>query len=243
MPMPDASLCLSWDDGHPADRRVADLMLRHGLRGTFFVPLSNVEGRPVLTAQDLRGLSGQGFEIGAHGVDHRRLTSLPRPQARQQVVDGKKRLEDMLGKPVAGFCYPGGRHDAFIRAAVAENGFSYGRTTEMFRLDAGADPYRMPTTMQLYPNGAAVLLRNWLRQGSGAARLDLAWRQWRAADLPAHAGRLAGEAAGRAGGVLHLWGHSWEIDAADRWGWLDAILAAVVAVPHLRRATCAELVP
>lgn len=241
MTMPDARLCLSWDDGYPADRRVADLMLRHGLRGTFFVPLSNAEGHPVLTAQDLRRLSEQGFEIGAHGVDHRRLTALPRPQARQQIIDGRKRLEDMLGKSITGFCYPGGRHDRFIRAAVAESGFAYGRTTAMFRLDAGTDPYRMPTTMQFYPHGAATLLRNWLRQGGGATRLGLAWRQCCASDLAGHAARLAGQAAGQ-GGVLHLWGHSWEIDAMDRWAWLDRMLSAMAAVPQLRRATCAELV-
>lgn len=238
--MPESSLCLSWDDGHPADRRVADLMLRHGLRGTFFVPLGNVEGRPVMQVKDLRALSRDGFEIGAHGVDHRRLVGLPRSEARQQIIDAKQHLEDMLGVSVAGFCYPGGRHDPFIRAAVADSGFVYGRTTEMFRLDIGHDPFRMPTTLQAHSHGAAALLRNWLRQGGGLARLGLAWRQWRTEDLPGHAAMLA-DIVVKSGGVLHLWGHSWEIETEDHWGWLDRIMAAMAAVPQLRRATCADL--
>src|SRR5262249_53876406 len=132
-----ASICLSWDDGHPADRKVAALMQHYGLRGTFFVPCNNSEGRAVMTAEDLRALRRDGFEIGAHGLDHRRLTHLAPAAAHRQIIDGKARLEDMLGEAVPGFCYPGGRHDAAIRAAVAGSGFLYGRTTEMFRLECG----------------------------------------------------------------------------------------------------------
>lgn len=240
MTIVDAAVCLSWDDGHPADRRVADMMSHHGLRGTFFVPLANVEGLPTLNGPELRDLSRQGFEIGAHGLDHRRLTALPQKQVRQQVEDGKHRLEDLLGRSVAGFCYPGGRHSRFIRSAVEESGFAYGRTTEMFRLDVGADPYQMPTTLQLYPHRAPALLRNWVRQGCGLARLKRAWQLRHASAVPSCAKDFAREVAGR-GGVLHLWGHSWEIANEDRWQWLDEILAAVAAVPGLRRTDCAGL--
>ena len=250
--MTEGNLCLSWDDGHPADGRVAELMQCHGLRGTFFVPLSNVEGLPVLSGRELRQLAVQGFEIGGHGLDHRRLTSLPRAAAKRQIVDGKSRLEDMLGAPLAGFCYPGGRHDGFIRQVVAESGFRYGRTTAMFHLTAGHDPYRMPTTGQLHRHDGSALLRNWLRQGAGAGRLVRAVQQWQAADLAAHYAGLAGRVAqcqedqgqdDQGKGVLHLWGHSWEIAAAESWDWLDGILAAIAAVPNLRRTTCAELWP
>lgn len=237
--MAEAALCLSWDDGHPADCRVADMMLSHGLRGTFFVPLANVEGLPVLNAGDMRRLSDQGFEIAAHGLDHRRLTSLPPQQARQQIADGKSRLQDMLGKPVTGFCYPGGRHNSFIRAAVAESGFAYGRTTEMFRLDRGADPYRMPTTLQMHPHGIGALLRNWARQGGGWQRLQRALRIWQTGDLLASAGRLAVDAAG-SDGVLHLWGHAWEVADAGQWDWLDGLMASLASLP-LHRSTCAAL--
>jgi hypothetical protein len=30
----------SWDDGHPSDLRVAELLIKHGLRGTFYVPMT-----------------------------------------------------------------------------------------------------------------------------------------------------------------------------------------------------------
>jgi peptidoglycan/xylan/chitin deacetylase (PgdA/CDA1 family) len=240
-PARKAALCLSWDDGHPADRRVAERMLQHGLRGTFFVPVSNSEGHPVMGAQDLRALYADGFEIGAHGLDHHRLTPLSHSEMQRQIVEGKRRLEDILGGPVTGFCYPGGRHNRQIRSAVAESGFTYGRTTEMFRLDRGVDPYRLPTTMQLHRHDGGALLRNWLRQGMGVERLRLALQQWRVTNLSSQVTALQQRAATEAG-VLHLWGHSWEIDRLERWGWLDAILAGLDASVSLPRLTCSELV-
>src|SRR5262249_26496051 len=53
----------SWDDGHPLDLRVADLLARHGLRGTFYVP--RTAENPTMTARQVRELSGT-FEVGGH---------------------------------------------------------------------------------------------------------------------------------------------------------------------------------
>ncbi len=236
-------LCLSWDDGHPDDRRVAERMAAHGLRGTFFVPLRNVEGRPVMAMSELRALNAAGFEIGAHGVDHRRLHMLPAAEMQRQLAEGRARLEDMLGQPVLGLCYPGGRHNAAIRAAAAATGYRYGRTTEMLRLDCGQDPFRLPTSLQLHPHGLLPLLRNWLRQGGGLSRLLRLAQVWRAGSLPLAVNSLGAEAT-RQDGVLHLWGHSWEIgEQAGGWPQLEEIFASLAAlVPPETRKTCRELV-
>lgn len=238
--MTDGALCLSWDDGHPLDRRIAEMMARAGLAGTFFVPLSNVEGRPVLNAEDLRALKDMGFEIGAHGIDHRRLTTLAPGEARRQIVDGKHQLEDLLGSPVDGICYPGGRHNRDLRNLVREAGFTYGRTTQMFRMSSGTDPFRLPTTLQLYRHDAAALARNWVRQGIGLDRLALATRVWHAQDMPGFIATLAEEVAD-AGAFLHLWGHSWEIDEIGGWDWLARIFSVLAENPRLRPVSCKDI--
>ena len=220
----------SWDDGHPDDLRLAEMLTRHGFAATFFVPSANSEGRKVMTAAEIRSLAEAGFEIGAHGADHLRLTRLAPEERRRQMFDDRRRLEDLLGSPIAGFCYPGGRHDRRTRRLAAELGFRYARTTQMFRLDAGSDPFAMPTTLQFHANGAAGYLRNWLRNRAGLARLRLARRCLAAG--PAGGLRYAlGQ-----GGVFHLWGHSWEIDETRRWDSLAALLeeAAEVISPENR---------
>ncbi|HEY0835728.1 MAG TPA: polysaccharide deacetylase family protein, partial [Azospirillum sp.] len=178
--MAEPILATSWDDGHPADRRLADRLARHGIAATFFVPLANAEGRPVMSPADLRALAAEGFEVAAHTLDHRRLSSLPLAEARRQVVEGRSRLEDILGGPVIGFAYPGGRTGRHGRRLAAEAGFAYARTTRMFCLSPGDDPLMMATTAQIYPHRAGAVLRNWARRGGGLDRLRLAAR-WLAA--------------------------------------------------------------
>lgn len=158
---------LSVDDGHPLDLRLADKLARHGIPATFYVPTTNCEGPPVMSAPQLRTLAAQ-FELGSHTAEHRFLAQLGRAAAWRQVRDGKASLEDALGRRVDGFCYPGGRyrreHVALVRAA----GFTHARTTQNLRTDAGRQAFEMPTTLQFYPHPRRVLVRNFVSQ-----------RQWR----------------------------------------------------------------
>jgi len=236
------TIVTSWDDGHPSDLRLAELLLHHGLRGTFFVPGRNVEGRGTLAAPDIARLAMLGFEIAAHTADHVRLDTLDEAQAARQIDDGKAFLEDAIGAKVRGFAYPGGWPGRHGRALAAKH-FDYARTTRMFQLDTGEDPYAVPTTMQFFPHSRAALIRNFLRGGDYAARSGLALRRLMTADPAAALARLARMTAAR-DGILHIWGHSWELDALDLWGALDRALGDLVrAWPEARRATVAEIAP
>ncbi|MEO9186674.1 MAG: polysaccharide deacetylase family protein, partial [Kofleriaceae bacterium] len=139
----------SWDDGHPLDLRVAELLATYGFRGTFYVPRRNLEGRAVLSRRELATLGAQ-FEIGGHSYDHVRLTRVPTAAAAHQVYAIKAALEDELGRSIAGFCYPGGAHDRSVRELVRRAGFRYARTIENLWLAGPIDPFQLPTTLQLY---------------------------------------------------------------------------------------------
>jgi len=236
------TIVTSWDDGHPSDLRLAELLLRHRLRGTFFIPGRNAEGRPTMAAPDIARLAKLGFEIGAHTADHVRLDRLDETQAARQIDDGRKFLEDTIGMKLRGFAYPGGWPGRHGRALAAKQ-FDYARTTRMFRLDAGNDPFAVPTTMQFFPHGPAPLLRNLLRGGDLGTRLGPALRRIGAGDPATAVADLARVAASR-DGIFHIWGHSWELDALNLWDALDRALDGLVrAWPEARRATVAEIAP
>lgn len=233
--MTDAILTTSWDDGHPLDLRLADMLNRHGIAATFYLPISNREGLPVLDAGQMRELAAAGFEIGVHTLDHQRLDSVPAREIFRQVMQGKATLEDRLGSAVHGFCYPGGRGLRQARTALSESGLHYARTTEMFRLDMGHAPFARPTTLQVFPHGAAALLKNWARQGMGWDRLERLGRCLTHCDLASRLDLLLNEAID-GGGLLHLWGHSWEIERYGLWSVLDAFLArAATRIPRAQR--------
>ncbi len=227
-------LTLSVDDGHPLDLRLADLLDRHGLQATFYIPIANAEGPPVMSAAHVRRLA-QRFEIASHTFSHRFLARLDDEQAWAEIVEGKQALEQILGAPVQGFCYPGGRYRRRHAAMVCEAGFAYARTTQNLRLDVGSRPFEMPTTLQFYPHEPAVLTRNLLSQGDRLMRLP----GWMAAmacnDWLQRAYRLLALAAER-GGVFHLWLHTLDMERLGLWTALDCFLArAAERVPQAAR--------
>lgn len=213
----------SWDDGHPLDLRVAELLAKYGFRGTFYVPRRNREGRSVLSRREL-ALLGSGFEIGGHSFDHIRLTSVPPDEAARQVRAIKDAVENELGRSIAGFCYPGGAHDAAIRALVRAHGFRYARTIENLWLAPARDPFQLPTTLQLYRHPRSTYLKNLARGRHFLTRAPGARVVLRGHAL-GDVLRVLLDRAVAAGGVFHLWGHSWELEEHDLWGELESFLA------------------
>jgi len=212
----------SWDDGHPLDERLGELLQRHGFTGTFFVPVRNTEGLPVISGGALRTLAAT-HEIGGHTLDHVRLAGLPVARAREQVCGGRDQLQQLIGRPLAGFCYPGGRFDAQSMRIVREAGFQYARTVENLVIAPPTDRYRIGTTLQVYAHPPAVLARNLLRYPGRAHKAPLLLRLLAGASLEERLRIAARYAHGRAG-VLHLWGHSWELERHGLWQLLDGLL-------------------
>src|SRR5438105_846133 len=96
----------SWDDGDVLDDRIADLLDRHGLAGTFYIARSHRPRRMPDTR--IRALAAR-HEIAAHSLNHPDLTLLSRADKRQEIEGSRKWLEDVTGEPVSMFCYPFGR--------------------------------------------------------------------------------------------------------------------------------------
>lgn len=238
--MSELRFTLSVDDGHPLDLRLAGLLDRLGLQATFYVPAANDEGPPVMQPAELRVLA-QRFEIGSHTRSHRLLTRLDHAGARAQVNDGKQMLEDWLGRPVQGFCYPGGRYRGAHVALVREAGFTYARTTRNLRIDVGHRPFEVPTTLQFYPHPRAVLVRNFLSQGDWSARLPGLREALAGGDWLQRLYRLF-EFAARRRGAFHLWCHALDLERLQLWEALERFLSHVAArVPPAGRLSNAAL--
>ncbi|WP_428425505.1 polysaccharide deacetylase family protein [Methylibium sp.] len=227
----------SWDDGHPLDLRLAELLNRHGFKGTFYVPLNNDRfSLPVLSAAGLRELDTV-CEIGSHTLDHCYLTEVNTDTARQQIHDGRTALEGIVGHAVRGFCYPGGKYRQEHRALVESEGFAHARTTVNLEFDGAFEDFERPTTLQFYPHSRAVYMRNWMRYGRWRKRLPMALKALESSDFLSlmKASLLYAQ---ERDGVFHLWGHSWELESFRGWGLLDEFLAfAADHVPPQERVT------
>lgn len=232
---------LSIDDGHPLDMRMADLLRKREIPASFHVPMRNSEGPPVLNTVELRELS-KDFEIGSHTLHHRYLSRLDMQQALMQITSGKLALQDVLGKSVQGFCYPGGKYRAIHCGMVQAAGFRYARTTQNLRLDAGHAAMELPTTLQFYPHSRRVLIRNFLSQGSWKQRWSVCELLMQEEHWLDRLRRLFAYAV-RHGGVFHLWCHSLDIERLGLWQTLDRFLAEVCEwIPPVQRLDNLRLV-
>jgi peptidoglycan/xylan/chitin deacetylase (PgdA/CDA1 family) len=98
---------------------------------------------PLMTRDQIASLAADGFEIGSHTHTHPRLTEITLPELRVEIHESKQILEDLLGKAVDLFCYPYGRHNSDVVAAIRQEGFRLAFTTQWGVVDVGADPLRV----------------------------------------------------------------------------------------------------
>ncbi len=225
----------SWDDGHELDNKLASMLDRVGMAGTFYVaPQSReVPEAERLTPSALRDLSTR-FEIGGHTLSHPHLTRLAPTDAEREIRDGKAALEDVVGHRLTSFCYPYGAYRSEHVRMTSEAGFDVARTTERFNTAAPHNPLEMPTAVHAVRHRADA--RRVVRFGSSPRQWWATWSNW-----DVLAGKVFAEACA-SNGVFHLWGHSWEIEANDDWSRLETFLRSVIDHPRVRTVTNAELV-
>jgi peptidoglycan-N-acetylglucosamine deacetylase len=218
----------SWDDGHRLDNRLAALLAEYQLPGTFYVSPESAEiaAGDRLSAPQIAELAG-AFEVGAHTLTHPRLSMVDESTARQEIEGSRRYLEDVTGSEITSFCYPYGDFNETAVAQVRAAGFKYARTVKRFSAVPGADLFRAPTTVHAYSHLVDAVPALRLAQPN----LSAAWRLYRSWDLLAM--RLFDQTL-RSGGVFHLWGHSWEIDAHGDWDRLRRVFAYIAGRPGAR---------
>jgi len=63
----------------------------------------------MMSTAQVRCLADAGFEVGGHTVTHPILSRLPPSEARSEIEAGRRRLQDITGRPVRYFAYPNGQ--------------------------------------------------------------------------------------------------------------------------------------
>lgn len=223
--MKPATITLSFDDGNPLDLKIARLLRKYDLKATFYLPLTNIEGRPTLEPAQIIELRDSGFEIGAHSYHHYYLDRIPVSWVHDEIRNGKERLEQILAQEIACFCYPGGRTPAIAVAAVRDLGFAYARTIHECRFRV-QNPLMAPTTNPIGQHCRRHYVKQSLLSRDPAyiayffrnSLWALDWLEYSLANL---------DYAIKIGGVCHLWGHAFEIERDNEWGRLETLFAKI----------------
>jgi hypothetical protein len=211
----------SWDDGHPADLRLAEMLAKYRWPATFYIPRCAERGRLSDTA--VRELAS-AFEVGAHTLSHCDLTRVSVDQAAREITESKDWIEQVTGKPCDMFCFPMGRFRTNQLSLVKQAGYAGARTVELMSL---APPRSkkgvllMPTTVQAFPHSPVSYLKNISKRLAGHNLWNYL-RYGSRGDWSTAARSLFSVAAHRHG-IFHLWGHSWEIEEQGGWKALEEV--------------------
>ena len=107
---------------------------------------ANLGKEVVLSWDNVREMANNSITFGAHTVAHPILTKLSLEEARREISESKKRIEEELGKPVTSFAYPEGLPSAFnreLKEILKETGFVCAVTTVGQLVSQGADLYEL----------------------------------------------------------------------------------------------------
>ena len=130
-PLPRKPVVLSFDDGFADQyRNAAPVLRRRGWPGVLYLQTGRLAAKGGLSERQVRRLLRQGWELGAHSVTHADLTTVDAQQLADEVAGSRAALRSAFpSAPVDFFCYPYGRFDADVVAAVRDAGFTGATTT------------------------------------------------------------------------------------------------------------------
>lgn len=128
-PMSAAVAAVTFDDGTADFYEHAWPVLRErGLPATVYVTSGlvggRIDGRQMLSWEQLQELRDGGVEIGAHGQQHIALDTVSIDRGARELVNSKLELEQRLHVAVNSFAYPFGYHTPALKRLVARAGYT-----------------------------------------------------------------------------------------------------------------------
>ena len=149
--LPSKPIILSFDDGYLSQVRSALPILKaRRWAGVLNLEVRNLQPVWGIRSPGVRKLIAAGWEIDAHTLTHPDLTTVDATRLREEVAGSRAAIRKRFGVPVNFFCYPAGRYDETVIAAVQHAGY-LGATTTRYGL---ARPGELYTLARVRVNGS-----------------------------------------------------------------------------------------
>ena len=123
-PLPANPIMITFDDTKEDQYTIgAPEMEKYGFKGVFFVMTVSINRPHYMTKEQIKNLSDKGHEIAAHTWDHHMVTKYAGEDWDTQLTKPKKKLEDIIGKPVNYFAYPFGLWNTAAIPEIKSRGY------------------------------------------------------------------------------------------------------------------------
>jgi peptidoglycan/xylan/chitin deacetylase (PgdA/CDA1 family) len=149
--LPAKPVVISFDDGYrPQFTYALPELRKHGWPGVLNL---KAEGSD-LYESNVKTMIAAGWELAAHTIDHSDLTTLDAAELKRETAGARTILRREYGVPVKDFCYPAGRFDPTVIAAVEAAGYVTA-TTEIPGYADREAPYELARFEILGSSGVA----------------------------------------------------------------------------------------
>ncbi len=203
------AITFSYDDGVTQDQRLIEILDKYGLKCTFNLnsgllgqvgasirnnkTVPHVKPRIEEVAEIYRN-----HEVAVHTLTHPFLPDCEEAEIIRQVEEDRIALSNIVGYEVKGMAYPcGGQNNDDRVAEIIRNhtGVTYSRTiTSSHSFDLQENLYRFhPTVYHLEKEKTVELAKQFLELETDTPKL------------------------------FYIWGHSYEFDADNSWGWFEEL--------------------
>ncbi|NLM96027.1 MAG: polysaccharide deacetylase family protein [Halanaerobiaceae bacterium] len=123
------ALTMSYDDGQIHDRRLVEIFNKYGIKGTFHLNSGTLDKEGFLKSAEIKELF-RGHEIAVHSVNHPFLTRIPAGVLLEEIIEDRRRLEELAAYPVRGMSYPFGEYNDNLLNLLPHLGIEYSRTVQ-----------------------------------------------------------------------------------------------------------------
>lgn len=143
--LPSKPVVLTFDDGYAEQDAIArPALARLRWPAVLNLQLDQLGAPGGLTRAAVRRMRSAGWEVDDHSATHPDLTKVSAARLKAEVAGSRATFRRALGIDPRFFCYPYGRVDARVRAAVRAAGFLAATTIEPDRARASGDPLMLP---------------------------------------------------------------------------------------------------
>ena len=217
------AVTLSYDDGKIYDRKLIEIMDKHGLKGTFNINggmFPNETGGIRLTKEEAYELYANSLhEVAVHGFEHLSLGEVDQAIATRDVMKDREVLEETFGRVIKGMAYANGSWGGEkVLETVKSCGICYARTTaNTERFNVPEDWLRMPATCHHNNPRLMELAKTFVE----AKDSQHTW-----SNTPM---------------LFYLWGHSYEFNDNDNWNVIEEFAAYIGGREEIWYATNGEI--
>lgn len=122
------AITMSYDDCRDFDRRLVAIFNKYGIKGTFHLNSQFLDQEGYVTSAEVAELYS-GHEVACHMLSHPFPERIPQIEVIHEILEDRKRLEELCGYIVRGMSYPFGRSNDEVVRTLRSCGIEYSRTT------------------------------------------------------------------------------------------------------------------